>query len=83
MEVSYETLDNSRYCAKHTFSLHASDISTSELNTSPKLGTYTPGLFTLSSTRVLVPRLDVTVTCPIVCADRLVSGYLFSGHPSR
>jgi len=42
------------------------DISTSELNTSPKLGTYTPGLFTLSSTRVLVPRLDVTVTCPIV-----------------
>jgi len=42
------------------------DISTGELNTSPELGTYTPCLFTLSSTRVLVPRLDVTVTCPIV-----------------
>ena len=66
MEVVTNAPNNTRYCANHTFSLHASDISTSELNTSPKLGTYTPGLFTLSSTRVLVPRLDVTVTCPIV-----------------
>ena len=66
MEVTYKTRDNSRYCANHTFSLHALDISTGELNTSPELGTYTPCLFTLSSTRVLVPRLDVTVTCPIV-----------------
>ena len=33
-------LDNSRYCAKHTFDLHASDISSGELNTSPELGAY-------------------------------------------
>ena len=33
-------LDNSRYCAKHTFDLHASDISNGELNTSPELGAY-------------------------------------------
>ena len=40
----HEPPDNSRYCAKHTFSLHASDISTGELNTSPELGAYTPDL---------------------------------------
>jgi len=34
-------LDNSRYCAKTAFSLHASDISSGELNTSPKIGVYT------------------------------------------
>ena len=51
----YNTLlDNSRYCANYTFDLHASDISSGELNTSPELGAYTPALFTSSSTRVLV-----------------------------
>lgn len=50
-------LDNSRYCANHVFEMHALDISSGELNTSPKLGAYTPALFTLSSTRVLVPEL--------------------------
>jgi hypothetical protein len=34
--------DNSRYCAKSALSLHASDISSGELNTSPKLGAYAP-----------------------------------------
>ena len=74
MEALTISPNNSRYCAKYTFSLHALDISTGELNTSPELGTYTPCLFTLSSTRVLVPRLDVTVTCPIVYKDRLANG---------
>ncbi len=57
MEVTNKLLDNSRYCANHVFEMHASDISSGELNTSPKLGAYTPALFTLSSTRVLVHRL--------------------------
>lgn len=77
-------LDNSRYCAKTAFSLHALDISSGELNTSPKLGAYTPALFTLSSTRVLVPKLNVTVTSPAAPRrGRLVSGYLFFGPASR
>ncbi len=35
-------LDNSRYCAKTAFNLHASDIGSGELNTSPNLGAHFP-----------------------------------------
>ena len=61
MEVSYETLDNSRYCAKHTFSLHASDISTGELNTSPKLGAYSKEGFS-------TPFFDASSCLPLLYA---------------
>jgi hypothetical protein len=57
LSVTTAPLNNSRYCANHTLEMHASDISSGELNTSPELGAYTPALFTSSSTRVLVPRL--------------------------
>ena len=64
--------------------MHALDISSGELNTSPKLGTYTPALFTLSSTRVLVPRLRrYCHQSHRLFIDRLASGCLFFGHPSR
>jgi hypothetical protein len=66
MDFRFTTLGNSRYRESYTFVPLASDISSGRLNTSPELGTYTSALFTSSSTRVLVSRLDVTVTSPAV-----------------
>ena len=63
MEI-FHSLDDSRYCTSYTLDSHASDISSGELNTSPKLRAYTPALFTSSFTRVLVYKLCVTVTSP-------------------
>ena len=82
--VLIQSKDISRFRARYTFDKLASDISSGELNTSPKLGTYIPALFTWCSTRVLVSRLDVAVTSPIFLRkDRLLSGCLFSSPASR
>ena len=51
-------LDNPRYCAKHTLDLHASDISSGELNTSPELGEYTPVISNSASSRNFVSLFD-------------------------